>query len=161
MKNISELAPDVARRRRIAEIMATIGMILIGVGMLLPLFNLMDVAGLTTFRWVFASGSLLFWAARCIPVSSPQESVRLRRLRRMEFWSGACFGVATFFWFYNSAKFGSTPYVGSLMILRDTIMFALAGAMLQLVAAWMIYYRQKKDREDKPAGKSMRKGDRD
>lgn len=93
----------------------------------------------------FGAGCLLFWGARCVPVDAPDDSARLKRLRRMEFWSGACFGVAAFFWFYNCHKYGHASNVGALMILRDTILFALAGAVIQLIAAWMIYYRQKKD----------------
>ena len=134
-----------ARRRRLAELLATIGMITVGVGMLLPLLNMLNTGILYTCRWVFAAGALLFWIGRCIPVGAPDESVRLRRLRRMEFWSGACFGVAAFFWFYNLSKYGNIPTTGALMVLRDTILFSLAGAVLQLISAWMIYFRQKKE----------------
>lgn len=122
-----------------------IGMLLIVAGMFLPLLNLLSVSGLPTFKWVFAAGALMFWGARCVDVSSSEESVRLRRLRRMEFWAGACFGVAAFFWFYNENKYIDIMYAGPLTILKDTILFALAGAVLQLVSVWMIYYRQKKD----------------
>lgn len=90
----------------------------------------------------------MFWGARCVDISDKKESLRLRRLRRMEFWSGACFGVAAFFWFYNENKYGGSDTAGPLAILQDTILFAIAGAMLQVVAAWMIYYRQKKEASD-------------
>lgn len=147
------------RRRRVAELLASVGMIIIGIGMLMPLLNMLDVNILYSFRWVFAAGALLFWAGRCIPVGSPDESVRLTRLRRLEFWSGACFGVAAFFWFYNCNKYAHIPTTGALMILRDTILFSLAGAVLQLIAAWMIYYRQKKEAVEKanPFGKGKKK----
>lgn len=135
--------------QRLGEMAASIGMLAIGVGMLLPLLRMTDVHALYTYRWIFGSGALLFWAGRCVPQGQPGESTRLRRLRRMEFWSGACMGVATFMWFFNLHRFGSLPGVGSLMILRDPILFALAGAVLQLIAAWMIYFRQKREREQK------------
>ena len=158
MKKLSETPQAVGKRRRLAETGATLGMLLIGVGLLLPLFNMLHTETLYLFRWIFAAGALMFWVARSIPVSAADDSTRLRRLRRMEFWSGACFGVAAFFWFYNCAKYGNAPHTGALMILRDTIMFSLAGAVLQLVAAWMIYYRQKKDAEATAGASGKKKG---
>lgn len=148
--HVSNSEKSLNTRRRLAESGAAIGMVLIGVSMLWPLLNMLDVSLLDSLRWVFAAGALLYWASRCVPVAAPGESVRLRRLRRMEFWCGACFGVATFFWFYNTSRYGDLPYTGALMILRDTILFTLAGAVLQLVAAWMIYYRARREaREEK------------
>lgn len=134
-----------AQRRKWVEPLASVGMLLIAVGMFLPLLNLTSIAHLPLFKWIFTAGALMFWSARCVDTSGPGESVRLRRLRRLEFWAGACFGVAAFFWFWNESKFGANPYTGPLTILKDTIMFALAGAVLQLVSAWMIYFRQKKE----------------
>lgn len=145
-QHTSAPGPDkTAGRRKTAETLASVGMLLIAVGMFLPLLNLLSVDRLPLFKWVFAAGALLFWGARCVNVSAPSESLRLRRLRRIEFWAGACFGVAAFFWFYNEHKYGGIATAGPLTILKDTILFALAGAVLQLVAAWMIYFRQKKE----------------
>ncbi len=143
IKDNNMMPANILRRRRLAEMIASVGMIVIAVSMFLPLLNLTDPSRLPMFKWIFATGALLFWGGRCIPVSSPTESMRIRRLRRIEFWAGACFGVAAFFWFYNEGK--APAYAGALMILRDTILFSLAGAVLQLVAAWMIYYRSRKE----------------
>lgn len=137
--------PKLIKKRGYAESAAAIGMILIIVAMFLPLLNMFSTANLHIFKWIFAAGTLLYWGARCVDLSSDDESLRIRRLRRIEFWAGACFGVATFMWFYNENKFGDLTGVGPLTILKDTILFALAGAVLQIVAAWMIYFRQKKD----------------
>ena len=137
--------PRLIQRRKIAEASASIGMILIIVAMFLPLLNMLSTANLHIFKWIFAAGTLMFWGARCVDVSSKDESIRVRRIRRIEFWAGACFGVAAFFWFYNENKFADIPGVGPLTILKDTILFALAGAVLQIVAAWMLYFRQKKE----------------
>lgn len=124
--------------------LASVGMVAIAVGLFLPLLNMLDTAGLASFRWVYVGGAVLFLIARAMNVGAiPGESVAIRRLRRMEFWSGVCFGVGAFFWFYNESRMG--PYAGSLMVLRDTILFSLAGAVLQLIAAWMIYFRSKKE----------------
>lgn len=141
----------IIRRRKWAETGASIGMLLIAVGMFLPLLNIMSVERLPLFKWVFAAGALFFWGARCVDLGDLGESLRLRRLRRMEFWAGACFGVAAFFWFYNENRFGAITTTGPLTILKDTILFALAGAVLQLVSAWLIYFRQKKEARDPAA----------
>lgn len=137
--------PKLKARRGWTEMAASIGMVLIAVGMFLPLLNLLDASHLPEFKWVFTAGALLFWGARCVNINAPDESLRIKRMRRMEFWAGACFGVAAFFWFYNENKLGMGPTIGPLAILRDPILFSLAGAVLQLIAAWMIYYRQKKE----------------
>lgn len=143
------------KRRKISEMLASCGMVLIAVGLLLPLLNMLDTSRHELFRWIFAVGAFTFWAARCIPVASPDESPRVRRLRRMEFWAGACFGVAAFFWFYNAAK--APVLAGALTILRDTILFSLAGAAIQLIAAWMIYYRSKKEASTAPDSPKSKK----
>lgn len=138
----------ILRRRKWAETAASVGMLLIAAGMFLPLLNITSITNLSLFKWVFAAGTLLFWGARCVDLGYLGESLRLRRMRRMEFWAGACFGVAAFFWFYNENRFGGIATTGPLTILKDTIMFALAGAVLQLVSAWMIYFRQKKEAKE-------------
>lgn len=148
----------ITRRRKVTETIASVGMLLIAVGMFLPLLNLTDISHLNLFKWVFAGGTLLFWGARCVNVAGPDESLRIRRLRRMEFWAGACFGVAAFFWFYNESRYGGVATTGPLTILKDTILFALAGAVLQLISAWMIYFRQKK--EAKGAARSENASDK-
>ena len=161
MKPTTQLPQPLRRRRALAETCASAGMLLIGVSMLLPLFNMLDVKMLYTFRWLFGAGTLLFWGARCIPVNAPSDSARIRRMRRMEFWSGACFGVAAVFWFYNCHKYASMPFTGALMILRDTILFSLAGAVIQLIAVWLIYFRLRKEaREDAASTESSVKGNR-
>lgn len=135
----------ILRRRKGAETVASIGMLIIAAGMFLPLLNIASITNLPLFKWVFATGTLLFWCARCVDLGDLGESLRIRRMRRMEFWAGACFGVAAFFWFYNENRYSGIATTGPLTILKDTIMFALAGAVLQLVSAWMIYFRQKKE----------------
>lgn len=160
MKPDTQLPASIKRRRALAETCASAGMLLIGVSMLLPLFNMLDVKMLYTFRWVFAAGTLLFWGGRCIPVSTPSDSTRMRRLRRLEFWSGACFGVAAFFWFYNCHKYAAMPFTGALMILRDTILFSLAGAVIQLIAVWLIYFRLKKEARENAAAEAHGKAGR-
>jgi len=136
----------VVRRRRF-ETLASVGMLLIVAGLTIPLFNLLNTGVLTACKWVFSAGSLIFFAARCVKVAPADEDVRLKRMRRMEFWAGACFIVAAFFWFYNEAKYAQELAMwgaGSLSVIRDSIVFSMAGAVLQIIASWLIYFREKK-----------------
>lgn len=136
---------DLLRRRKIADFTGGAGMILIAVGLLIPLFNLFDNSMLPICKWVFTVGALIFTGSKCISVLPSTASFRLKRIKRLEFWSGICFIIAAGFWFYNQSKFGNSPYVGALAIIRDTILFTLSGAVLELIAAWMLYFREKKE----------------
>lgn len=140
------ISPELLKRRlRVSELLASCGMILIAVSLLIPLLNMLDFELLKLFCWVFAVGAAMFWAGRCVTMNLPGESLRMRRLRRMEFWAGACFAVAAFFWFWNQQKAPATA--GPLFVLRDTILFSLAGAAIQLISAWMIYFTARKERK--------------
>lgn len=140
--------PDAAlmRRRRIVEVVATMGLILVLVGMVAPIVS-MDNGGLAEiFKWVYTAGAVIFTAARMVKVGAPGEDLRVRRMRRMEAWSGICFCVGAAFWFYNSARFGSQWI--SLAILRDTILFTLAGAVIQIISSWMLVFALRKQGKD-------------
>ena len=137
---------DMEKRRKIAEHAATLGIILIAVALAVPLFNLASTVMVGIFKWVYAAGAVAFTTARAAVANDPSESMRLRRLRRLEFWAGVAFRVGGAFCFYNESRFSASPTVGSLAILRETIMFSLAGAVIQMVAAWLIYGREKKEK---------------
>jgi ABC-type maltose transport system permease subunit len=87
----------------------------------------------------------MFTVAKCIRILPKECSISIRRLYRLEFWAGVCFLIATFFWFYNEYKMSALPLKGALSILHDTILFAMSGAVVQLIASWMIYFREKKE----------------
>ena len=78
--------------------------------------------------------------ARIVGVRDPRDTLRVRRLRRMEFWGGVAFGMGAFFWFYQEAHLG--PFAGMLALMRNTIMFTLVGALIQVIASWMIASRK-------------------
>lgn len=137
------------KRRKLAENIATLGILLVAAAMLAPFANLMSTNFLGVFKWVYAAGAVIYTTARVIGAGDPADSFRLRRLRRLEFWAGMCFIVGGAFWFYNEARFASVASAGSLAILRETILFSLAGAAIQVIASWMIYSREKKERGDK------------
>lgn len=154
---------DLGKRRKIVDNAATVGLILIAVALAAPFVatltsepETMIINSMTMikyFKWVFAAGALTFTVARVINVNAPGDSLRLRRLRRLEFWAGVAFCMAGFFWFYNSQKFGVDNMLiitaGPLAVLRDTIIFSLAGAVIQLIASWMVAYRMKKELGDR------------
>jgi len=133
----------VESRRKYVETFATFGLVLLAVGLLVPFASLVNAGFIAAFKWVFAAGALIYTIARVVNVNDPKDSTRLKRLRRMEAWAGIAFCIAAFFWFYNECRLKSG---GSLFILRETITFTLVGAMIQIIASWMIVFRDKKER---------------
>ncbi|MDE6235255.1 MAG: hypothetical protein K2M56_05850 [Muribaculaceae bacterium] len=150
-----QLTPEQAdKRRKKMEIVATFGLLLIAVAMLGPFMSAQSVGlggfnWMQVYKWVYAAGALIYTFARLVNVTDPRDSLRLRRLRRLEFWAGMAFCIGGFFWFYNEQKFGNNPFVGPLAILKDVVAFALAGAVIQVVASWMISFRQQKEQKER------------
>lgn len=137
---------NIELRRKKMEGVATFGLILVAVAMFAPFASFGgNINWLSIGKWIYAAGALIFTFARIAGVNDPRESLRLRRLRRLEFWAGMAFCVGAFFWFYNENKFADNPWVGPLAIVRDTVLFSLAGASIQVIASWMIAFRQKKE----------------
>lgn len=137
----------IEKRRRRMENLSLIGLVLLCAGLVAPFANIGSETLLTVFKYVYAAGALIYAVARMVNVNAPGDSMRLRRLRRMEMWAGFAFLIGAFFWFYNSYRY---PNVGfSLAVMRDTIMFTLAGALIQVISSWMIAARMKKEAEGK------------
>lgn len=122
--------------RRRSEGVATCGLLLICVALAAPFVASGDLALLEIFKWVYSAGALVYVCARVAGARDNGESVRLRRLRRMEFWGGMCFVAGAAFWFYSERHLG--PYAGMLAVLRQTILFTLAGAVIQVISSWLI-----------------------
>ena len=110
-----------------------------------PFTDPTSVEYLSVFRWIYGAGAAIYLLARIVDISDPMDSPRLKRLRRMEFWAGIAFGLATAFWFIGQYRYHNYPYVGALAVLWNTIMFTLIGALIQIVASWLIYSQAKKD----------------
>lgn len=138
----STMTPRDIRRHNITEILANIGLVIVALSLFAPLINLSTVAWLPVLKWTFAGGAVIYTIARALGVVVPGENMRLRRMRRMEVWGGICICAGAFFWFWNEGRLG--PFAGPLALLRDTILFALAGAVIEVIAAWSIYAAQKK-----------------
>lgn len=136
---------ELEKRRKQVEGTATFGLILICVALVAPFTSPANVEYLKVFKWIYGSGALIYLVARLVDISDPMDSPRLKRLRRMEFWAGVSFGLATAFWFIGEHRFHNDPYVGALAVLQNTIMFTLIGALIQIVASWLIYSQTKKE----------------
>lgn len=140
---MSKSAVELSKRRRFVEILSSFALVLVAIGLASPFITPDNSVMITIFRWVFCAGALIFTGARLINVNAQGDSVRLRRLRRMEVWSGICFCLASGFWFYNSSRFEGITF--SLPVMRDTVMFTMAGAVIQIISSWMISARMKKE----------------
>lgn len=129
--------------RKLVEQTATFGLLLVCVSLVGPFANFGEgtLAGL--YKWIYASGALIYLVARLVGASDSTGSMRIRRLRRMEFWAGVAFGIGAGFWFYTEQRLGI--YAGMLATMRQTILFTLVGAMIQVIASWMIYSQEKKE----------------
>lgn len=95
------------------------GMLLLLVAAVLPIVRL---GGTDVWRWLFAAGAAVVLICRIVqPKDAP--TIRARRLKKMEFWSGVVWAVGAFFVFYPKA--GPT----------DWLAFFLAGGVLEAYAS--------------------------
>lgn len=148
MKNSNDThAPtrDVEKIRKYVEGTATFGLLLVLAAMVTPFAQGMAASSLSWARWVYAAGALIYTVARVVNVNDPLDSLRLRRLRRLEFWAGMCFIVGAAFWFYRMKYFESMS-AGTLAVMQQTVAFTMAGAAIQIIASWMIASRMKKEK---------------
>lgn len=139
---IKEVTDTVERRRRVLESLATFGLLLLAIGLVAPFTDLDNTVMTKVFKWIFGTGALVYAVARIVGSVDRSGSLRIRRLRRMEAWAGIAFCVAAFFWFYNESLM---QYGMNMPAMRDTVVFTLVGALIQIIASWMIAYRQKKE----------------
>lgn len=131
-------------RRKYVELGAAAGLLLVLAAMMAPFIGWMTGHSLMWAKWIYASGALVYTVARVIDVNAPGDSLRLRRLRRLEFWAGMCFIVGAAFWFYKE-QYYTGLFAGPLAVMRQTVAFTMAGAVIQIIASWMIAYRMKKE----------------
>lgn len=99
----------------------TAGMILIAAGVLMPLLGY----SIEVYRWIFSAGALITLIGRIFNRYNG-ESLRVKRLYRIEVWSSIFFCVAAFFMFY--------PYGAG----RDWFAFILAGGIILVYTSIMI-----------------------
>lgn len=136
---------DWPRLRRTMETAATAGLLLVAVGTLGPVFTFRDTLWPVVFKWIYAVGALVYTGARIAGSLGRDESVRVRRLRRMEFWAGLAFCFGAFFWFYNQNRFQD---FFSLQVVRETIVFTMVGAVIQIIASWRLSKALRRELKD-------------
>ncbi|MDE7024707.1 MAG: hypothetical protein K2O88_02365 [Paramuribaculum sp.] len=97
------------------------GLILVMAGTAIPLLQLHS----EIYKYIFSVGAILVVVGRLfMPYTG--SSLRIKRLCRLEVWSGLFFCAAAFFMFWHGA--GPT----------DWIAFTLAGAAIQIYTSIMI-----------------------
>lgn len=133
------------QRRKYVELAASLGLVLVLAAMVAPFFAGLVPGQSMAWRWVYAAGALVYTVARVIDVNAPGDSLRLKRLRRLEFWAGMCFIAGAAFWFYKLAYYSDVYSAGILAIMQQTVAFTMAGAVIQIVASWMISAQMKKE----------------
>ena len=107
----------------LASWLVNIGLLAIAIATLLPILRLWTAE----FRYFYTAGAALVLIGRCMSAGIYRdESLRVRRLGRMELWAGVIFAVGAFFTFWKGA--GPT----------DWLAFTLAGAALQGYASLML-----------------------
>ena len=134
-----------SRTRKAMETLATFGLLLVAVGLVAPIVSLGSAAWLVAFKWIFTAGAVVYLVARVIGSIGRDESFRVRRLRRMETWAGVAFCIAAFFWFYNTRDFDGVAL--TFRMLNETILFTLVGALIQIVASWMLSSALRKEKK--------------
>lgn len=144
--NNTEVSERRRRVRRAMEPLATFGLILVAAGLVAPFASFDNTVVTVIFKWVFAAGAVIFTAARLVGSFGRDGSFRVRRLRRMETWAGFAFCFGAFFWFYNTEKIDSD--VLTFRMLNETIIFTLAGALIQIVSSWMLSSALRKEQQE-------------
>ncbi len=99
-------------------ILATVGLLTIAVGTLLPIFAVkFGPQAVGWWKYVYAAGALCFLVGK---IFSPYTGThpRIKRLYRIESWSAVFFCVAAFFLFWSNDS------------MRDVWAFTLAGGAL-------------------------------
>lgn len=147
VKNNKGSDQKAVKSRKAIEGSATFGLILVAVGLAAPFTDLMNTDFLRIFKWVYAAGALLFTIARIVGANDPDDSMRVRRLRRMEFWAGVALCIGAFFWFYNENRFAEVLSFGfgTNACLQETIYFTLVGAIIQVICSLSITRRLRKE----------------
>lgn len=107
-----------AQRTTWSNILSPIGLLIIMVAAALPLLKL----GTDYAKYIYATGAVILLVAKII-MPIVKEPLRLRRLMRMEIWTGIIFMVGAVFMFLPG---------------KDWIAFTLAGGVITLYTSILI-----------------------
>lgn len=148
---VSKSPAEIETLRRKVEATATFGMLIVAVGLALPFVQTMVDPGAWLYseigRWIYAFGAVIFTISRMVKVDDPADTMRIRRLSRLQFWAGVAFLIGGGLWFYQSYHRPAFGIESLQLIPRDAVLFTLVGAAIQLIASWMIYFARKKASE--------------
>lgn len=114
-------------RTTISEILKWTGMLLILAGMVIPLFTGPQHL---VYKCIFSAGALFNFVGRLM-TDTEYKDMRVKRLLRLETWSGLFFGVAAYFMFTDPNP-------------KNWIVFVLAGAAILTYTSIMIPLARKK-----------------
>lgn len=108
--------------------LTNIGLLAIMVAAALPLLRLWT----TGFGYLYAAGAALLLAGRFLTLPGKEESLRIRRLGRMEIWTALVFVAGAVFIFLPQGQG------------NDWLAFTLAGGVLTLYTSLMIPRERRK-----------------
>lgn len=120
--------------RRLWLLAVNIGLLCIVAATALPLLGVWGIG----VRTVYSAGALMVVAGRVFAPSAKGQSLRVRRLCRLEVWAGLIFCAGAFFAWYTPER-------------MDWIAFTLAGAVVQIYVS-MALPRAVAKAEDKKRG---------
>lgn len=114
-------------------LMMVAGLLMIVAGVALPFIMMIGGWHSEAYKYIYAAGALMLFVSR---VLSPYkgDSLRLKRLVRLESWSAIFFCVAAFFMFYPPGN-----------NLRDVLAFTIAAAAIQCYCSIMINRKVKSE----------------
>lgn len=118
------------KKEEILNIVLSVSMIIIATVAILPLLKIQW----TGLPYLFAVGAVGTFVVRLLSPQYKGDSLRIKRLFRLETVSSICYMLSAFFMFY--------PYSEQ----TDWLAFLTAGAVLQVYASFMISYLEKKQR---------------
>lgn len=120
---------DLEKRTSISNTMVLIGLLVMAIMAVLPLFNF-SPSQFTWMRWSFAAGAALVLIARFVGLYNG-PSLRIKRLHRILISSGILYCASVLMMFISQ---GTNDWIG----------FLLAGVVVQLYATMMIDHENKK-----------------
>lgn len=114
---------DKNRLTKAMQWLVVAGLLLVMAGTVMPLFRVETGC----WRWLYTAGAVAVLVGQLFSPYSG-DNLRLKRLYRIETWSGVLFCAGAFFIFYRS--YGVGP--------MDWIAFTLAGGIIRIYTSIMI-----------------------
>lgn len=112
------------------NIVAPLGLLMILCATCVPFALMHNPSAQSAYPFVYGAGAVILLAARMF-TPHPTTDLRLRRLYRLETWTGAVFLAGIAVLFYNPVT------------LRDWLAFTLAGGVLQIYTCFAIPARRR------------------